>query len=147
MLFGAAFLIMTAQNPKLGFIATTSDGVPGGGFFPYLLSILIIFMSIVLIVRSIIRTPEKYIEITPETKINTITLFSTIIGLVVFLVIWSITADLFGNIAFLICVFIFEVFLNKLFKRSWKFTIIYSAVFTAFIYAVFNLGFKIMFNA
>lgn len=145
--FGIFFLIMTATNPQLSFIATTSDGVPGGGFFPYILSVLIIIMGGALTVRGIRSEGVKYVDLTPENKKNLKVLLLMVAGLIVFLAAWKITAPMFGNPAFMVCVFLFEIYLNKLFERSWKFTLIYSAVFTAFIYLVFNMGFSILFNA
>ena len=68
MVFGLFFLIQTASNPQMSFIATTSDGVPGGGFFPYILSILIIIMGGALVVRGARTEGKKYVELTEENK-------------------------------------------------------------------------------
>ena len=147
MIFGLFFLIQTASNPQMSFIATTSDGVPGGGFFPYILSILIIIMGDALVVRGARNEGKKYVELTEENKKNLRILLMTVAGLIVFLAVWKMTAGTFGNTAFLICVCLFEIYLNKIFERTWKFTLIYSAGFTLFVYLVFSLGFKIIFNA
>ena len=147
MAFGVFFLIMTATNPQLSFIATTSDGVPGGGFFPYILSIAVIIMGGALTVRVLKGNGKKYVEMTPERKKNLKVLLLTVAGLIVFLGVWKMTAPYFGNTAFMVCVFLFEIYLNKLFERTWKFTIIYAVIFTAFIYLVFSMGFSILFNA
>ncbi len=147
MALGAFFLIMTATNHQLSFIATTSDGVPGGGFFPYILSVLIIIMGGALVVRGLRQADKQYVQWTPENKKNLKIMFLTVAGIVVFLIAWKITAPYFGNNAFMACVFLLEIYLNKLFERSWKFTLIYAVVFTLFIYLVFNLGFSILFNA
>lgn len=147
MAFGVFFLIMTKSNPQMSFIATTSDGVPGGGFFPYILSILIIIMGGALAVRGMKTEGKVYVEMTEENRKNLKTLIFMVLGLIVFLAAWKFTAPMFGNTAFMCCVFLFELYMNRLFERSWKFTFIYSAVFTAFIYVVFNVGFKILFNA
>lgn len=147
MAFGLFFLIMTATNPQLSFISTTSDGVPGGGFFPYILSIIIVILGGALVVRGMRQEQKQYVEWTPENKKNLKIMFITVAGLIVFLAVWKITAAYFENTAFLACVFLFEIFLNRLFERTWKFTLIYAVVFTLFIYLVFNLGFSIMFTA
>ena len=147
MAFGIFFLIMTATNPQLSFIATTSDGVPGAGFFPYILSVLIIIMGAALVVRGIRQEGKQYVEWTPENKKNLRVMFLTVAGIIVFLAAWKITAPYFGNTTFMVCVFLFEIYLNKLFERTWKFALIYAVVFTAFIYLVFNVGFSILFNA
>ncbi|MDD2958881.1 MAG: tripartite tricarboxylate transporter TctB family protein [Lachnospiraceae bacterium] len=147
MAFGVFFLIMTALNPQMAFVATTSDGVPGGGFFPYILSVAIILMGGGLTVRGIKTEAEQYVDMTPENKKNMKVLLLMVAGLVVFLIAWKLTAPHFGNNAFMACVFLFEIYLNKLFERSWKFALIYAVIFTAFIYLVFNMGFSILFNA
>ncbi len=147
MAFGVFFLIMTIRNPQMSFIATTSDGVPGGGFFPYILSVLIIIMGGALAVRGIKTEGKVYVEMTEENRKNLKVLIFMVLGLIVFLAAWKMTAPMFGNAAFMCCVFLFELYLNRLFERSWKFTVIYAAIFTVFIYVVFNVGFKILFNA
>lgn len=147
MAFGIFFFIMTAINPQLSFIATTSDGVPGGGFFPYILSVLIIIMGAALVVRGVRQGDKQYVQWTLENKKNLKVMLLTVAGLIVFLAAWKITAPYFGNTAFMVCVFLFEIYLNKLFERTWKFALIYAVVFTAFIYLVFNMGFSILFNA
>ena len=147
MAFGAFFFIMTAINPQLGFGSNTSDGVPGGGFFPYILSVLIVIMGGALVVLGVKNSDVKYVDMTPEMRKNLKIMLLTVAGLVVFLAAWKITAPYFGNTAFMTCVFLFEIYLNKLFERSWKFALIYAVIFTAFIYLVFSMGFSILFNA
>lgn len=147
MVFGAFFFIMTAINPQLSFGSQTSDGVPGGGFFPYILSVLIIIMGGALVMRGMKNSDKKYVDMTPEMKKNLKVMLLTVVGLVVFLAAWKITAPYFGNTAFMVCVFLLELYMNKLFERTWKFALIYAVVFTLFIYLVFNMGFSILFNA
>ena len=146
MAFGLFFLINTITNPQMSFIATTSDGVPGGGFFPYILSVLIIILGGALVVRGT-KTEGPKIEMNEEKRKNLRVMLLTVAGLIVFLAVWNFTADYFGNTAFLACVFLFEIYLNKLFERTWKFALIYAVIFTAFIYLVFNMGFSIQFTA
>ena len=144
---GAFFFIMTATNSQMSFISTTSDGVPGGGFFPYILSAILFVLGLALVGRSVKNEPVKYVEMTEENRKNLKTMLLTVAGFVVFLIVWKITAPYLGNIAFMACVFLLELFLNRLLERSWKFTLIYAVVFTLFIYLVFCVGFSIMFNA
>lgn len=144
---GAFFFVMTLTNPQMSFVSKTSDGVPGGGFFPYILSVLLVVLGLALTGRSLKNEPVKYVEMTEENRKNLKTMLLTIAGFIVFLAAWKITAPYFGNPAFMVCVFLFEIFLNKLFERTWKFTLIYASVFTVFIYLVFNVAFSILFNA
>lgn len=142
---GAFFFIMTLINPQMTFVSTTSDGVPGGGFFPFILSAALFILGIALTGRSLKGETVKYVDMTEENKKNLKTMLFTVGGFIVFLIAWKITSPIFGNIAFMICVFLFEIYLNKLFERTWKFTLIYAVIFTAFIYLVFNVGFSIQF--
>lgn len=144
---GAFFFIMTLTNPQMSFVSTTSDGVPGGGFFPYILSAILFILGVALTGRSLMNEPVKYVEMNEENRKNLKVMLLTIAGFVVFLIAWKVTAPYFGNPAFIVCVFLLELFLNRLFERTWKYTVIYSTVFTLFIYLVFNVGFSILFNA
>ena len=144
---GAFFFIMTLTNPQMSFVSTTSDGVPGGGFFPYILSAILFILGVALTGRSLMNEPVKYVEMTEENKKNLKVMLLTIAGFVVFLIVWKLTAPYLGNPAVIACVFLLELFLNRLFERTWKYTVIYSTVFTLFIFLVFNVGFSILFNA
>lgn len=147
VIVGLFFLIMTAIDPKMTF-GIGSDFAPGPGFYPYILSSLIVIFGIALIVRGIkIAGIKEYFEMNTERKSNISMMVKLIIGLVVFLAVWKMLAPNFGDIVFYIGVFLFEIFMNKIFERSWKFTILYALIFTAFVFVVFNLGFKISFNA
>ncbi len=146
-LVGIFFLIYTIISPQLTFGSTTSDGVPGAGFFPYILSALLIILGVVLVIRSQSKEIKPYVEMTDEVRGNLRTMLIMLAGFVVFLLVWKLLSGFIGNWGFLACVFVFEIFINKLFQRSWKFTLIYAAVLTVFIYLVFNLAFKITFTA
>lgn len=141
ILFGVFFFIMTIIAPNVSFGSTTSDGVPGAGFFPYLLSGIIIIFGTMLTVRGLKKNGElQFLKLDEEIKKNLRVLLLTLIGLIVFLTFWHIT-----NL-FYVGVLLFCVYLNKVFGRDWKFTIIYTVVFTLFIYLVFAKAFSIQFK-
>lgn len=140
--FGLTFLISTIMTPNLTIQSTTSDGVPGAGFFPYLLSTVVTLLGAALTVRGIRQKGSvQYIKLDPEILKNLKVLALTVLGLVVFLAFWQLTH------LFIVGVLLFCLYLNKLFERSWKFNAVYTVIFTVFIYAVFTLGFSIQFGA
>ncbi len=142
MLFGLLFVAATAANPKLTAISQTSDGVPGAGFFPYLLGFGVMILGALLVIRGLRQKGQvQYINLEEETKQNLKILALSVLGIVVFLAFWKLTGQ------FIIGMLILCLYLNRLFQRSWKFNIIYSAVFTAFIYFTFFVGFSIQFVA
>lgn len=140
VLVGIFFFIQTMITPNLSFGSTTSDGVPGAGFFPYLLSGALIIAGLALTVRGIKQKGKiQYLELSDEIKKNLKVLLLTFIGLVVFLAFWRLTNLFFA------AVFLFCIYLNIIFERTKKFTAVYAVVFTAFIYIVFSVAFSIQF--
>jgi len=141
-LFGLIFVVATAINPLLLFGSTTSDKVPGAGFFPYLMGSVCILLGLVLAVRGMVQNDAGQSD---ETKAaggsNRRKLVLCILAIATFFAIWTFT-DQFLIGSFLLC-----VYLNRLFERSWKFNLIYSVLFCAFVYLVFTLGFSIQFVA
>jgi len=138
---GIFFLVKTLATDNLSFVATTSDGVPGAGFFPCILSGALIVSGIILMIRGLRQNGEKqYVALDAEMRGNIKILLLTVAGLAVFLAFWYLT-DLF-----IVGVLLFAVFLNKLYERKWKYTIIYAVVFTVFIYLVFMMAFSIGFT-
>lgn len=141
ILFGIFFLVKTLITDTLSFAATTSDGVPGAGFFPCILSGALIFSGIILMIRGLRQNGEKqYVTLDAEMKGNLKILALTVAGLIIFLAFWYLT-----NL-FIVGVMLFAVYLNKLYERKWKFSVIYAVIFTSFIYLVFMVAFSIGFT-
>lgn len=141
VLFGLAFLIMTRTNNHLSFAATTTDGVPGAGFFPYILSVLVIVTGICLFIRGIKQNGTKqYVTVNAEMKSNIKIVVLTAAGLAVFLIFWYITG------VFIAGTLLFVIYLNKIYRRTWRFTLLYGVIFTIFIYLVFKMAFSIQFT-
>lgn len=141
VLFGVFFLVKTLTTETMTFVAATSDGVPGAGFFPCILSGALILTGILLTVRGIRQNGEKrYVRMDEEMKGNMKVLLLTVAGLTAFLVFWYFTG------LFIIGALLLAVYLNKLYERQWRFTLIYAVVFTAFIYLVFVMAFSIGFT-
>lgn len=141
IMFGIFFLVKTLTTDTLSFAATTSDGVPGAGFFPCILSGALIFSGIILMIRGLRQNGEKqYVTLDAEMKGNLKILALTVAGLIIFLAFWYLT-----NL-FIVGVMLFAVYLNKLYGRNWKFSVIYAVIFTSFIYLVFMVAFSIGFT-
>lgn len=140
ILTGVFFLIATMVTPNLAFGSTTSDGVPGAGFFPYIFSVVLIVFGIALFVRGLRQNGSvQYMKLDDELRMNLKILLYTMIGLIVFLAFWQLSG------LFFVGVLLFCVYLNVIFQRTRKFTAIYAVVFSAFIYVVFSLAFSIQF--
>ena len=139
--FGITFLIATLSNSRLTIAPATADGVPGAGFFPFIMSSLLTVFGIVLVIIGILQKGKvSYINFTPETKRNLKMLLLVVIGLIGFFIFWNVTNWFYAG------VLILSLYLNKIFERSWKFTIIYSTIFATFIYITFSLAFSIQFS-
>lgn len=140
ILFGGLFVAATVVNPQLTAVAQTSDGVPGAGFFPYLLGGAIILLGIVLLIRGIRQHGTvQYIQLDEEGKKNVKVLLLSLLGIIALLVFWRLTNQ------FIIGVPILCLYLNWLFERKWLFNILYAGIFSAFIYLVFTVGFSVQF--
>lgn len=140
ILMGIFFLITTKFTPNLAFGSTTSDGVPGAGFFPYIFSVILIIFGIALLLRGLKQNGSvQYMKLDDELRINLKMLFYTVIGLIVFLAFWQLTT------LFFVGVFLFCIYLNIIFQRTRKFTAIYAVGFTLFVYLVFSVAFSIQF--
>ena len=141
-LLGFGVVVYTLAENTMRFNAQTSDGVPGAGFFPVLLGTVLGILGVVLLIRSILekggRTPPSGSR--EETRKNIKMLLLTIAAIVVFFVLWQLTK------LFILWALALVVFLNFIFERAWKFNIIYSVVFVAFIYLAFVVGFSVQFN-
>ena len=82
----------------------------------------------------------QYFKLDEELKRNLRTMCLVVAGMVVFFVLWQTTKQ------FILCVPVLCFYLNVLFGRSLKYNIIYTVVFTVFLYAAFVVGFKVQFN-
>lgn len=116
----------------------TGDGVPGPGFFPIALSIVLLILSIALIISGL-KKSEKYFKLTDNMKKNLKPLFLTVIAMFLFLIIWR-------YIPFYISAFVYMLCLNLIFKQKLKFAIPFSILITGVIYYVFSNIFNVMLN-
>ena len=115
--------------------------MPGAGFFPVLLGFAVGILGTILFVRGILQKGSvQYFQVDPEIKFNLKRLGLTAVSIVIFFILWQTTKR------FIVCVPILCFALNAIFGRKLKYNIIYTVVFTAFIYLAFVVGFSIQFN-
>lgn len=140
-LFGYSVAIYTLVEDTMRFNAQSSDGVPGAGFFPVLLGFAVGILGTILTIRGIRqRGTVQYFNIDPEIKYNLKRLGLAALAVVVFFILWQTTKQ------FIVCMAAVCFALNAVFGRSLKFNLIYTTIFTVFIYASFVLGFSVQFN-
>ena len=151
-LIGAVLFVTTLLNPKLTFATVLNDGTPGAGFFPMIFSAILFVLGIVMVIkntREIIKkrqlhgepneSDEMPVEVTSITKENIITALSIFAAIILFTVFWKLTKQ------FYMCLFILTLAINLFFHRPVRFTVIFSAGLTAFMYLMFTVGFSIRF--
>lgn len=140
--FGVLVVVLTLTGNDMAIlIARRRGSVPGPGFFPIICGALMIVFGGVLVLKNLFQKEVvDYFKMTDEIRSNTKIAFLVFSGLIVFMILWKLT-----NL-FIPLVFVFSVYLNLLFKRSWIFTLIFSIILTAFIYFLFVRGFSVTFK-
>lgn len=124
--------------PALGFgIAPTKEGTPGPGFFPIIISSIVMIISIIQIIKSL-KAKEKHFKLDDEIRANLKPFFITVVAIIVYLILWKF-------ITFFPATIIFLLVLNYIYKKSWKFNILFTAGLTLFVYFVFAKLFSVMF--
>ncbi|MEM5780371.1 MAG: tripartite tricarboxylate transporter TctB family protein [Lawsonibacter sp.] len=140
-IFGYSVAIYTLVENTMRFNAQSSDGVPGAGFFPVLLGFLVGILGTVLTVRGIReKGTVRYFQVDAEVKHNLKVLGLAALSMVLFFILWQTTKQ------FIVCMAAVCFALNLVFGRKLIYNLIYTAVFTAFIYGAFILGFSVQFN-
>lgn len=141
VLVGGASLWYISTQPRMTIITESSGGFLGPGFFPFVCSLLMVVLGIALIVRGVLQAGKvKYFEMTPEKKKNLLTIGLVVGSCILFLTAWKLTNK------FLPCLFVYSIAVNKILKRTWVFTIVFSVILTAFVYGLFFKGFSVTFR-
>ena len=140
--FGLLVLILTLTGSDMAILVAKKRGsIPGPGFFPFLCGAFTVVFGIALTIRGLRQSDAvNYFKLTDEMRGNVKIAALVLLGLICFLILWKLT-----NL-FIPLVFVFAIYLNILFKRSWVFTGVFSVVLTAFIYFLFVRGFSVMFK-
>lgn len=138
--FGVILMAYILSNPKLPLISRNSNGVLGNGFYSFVCAAGMTLCGVLLTLRGLRQKGVDYMQLTPEKKQNLKTIFMMIGLLALLLVLWKVT-----NL-FLILLPFYVFGINMLLKRGWKYSLIFTIVFTAFIVGLFYFGFSIQFN-
>ena len=125
--FGYSVAIYVLLEDTMRWNAQSSDGVPGAGFFPVLLGFAVGILGTILFIRGLLQK-------------GSVQYFQAALSMIVFFILWRTTHQ------FIVCVALVCFGLNAVFGRKLKYNIIYTVVFTAFIYAAFVVGFSVQFN-
>lgn len=145
--FGGIVLALTLTGKNMQIAPSMMTGnAPGPGFFPVICSSLLVIFGILLFIRGLRQKGTvNYFVMTDEIRGNIKVALAVFAGLVVMLIAWKLLSPLF-DYAFILCAFVFAVYLNVLFKRSKLFTVLFSLGITALIYFMFMKGFSVTFK-
>jgi hypothetical protein len=122
--------------PAFDFPGGSSDGAPGPGYFPIIVCVAIFVLSGILAV-SYLRRGVKYFQTNNTERKNLPVLLITGGAVVLYTILFMFLPFIPLTIGFL-------VFLNRLYKRTWKFNIVFSIVFTVVMYFVFSKFLHVM---
>lgn len=139
---GAVVLVYTLTEKNMTILASQATGhVPGPGFFPVICSSLLLLFGILLTIKGVLQKGKvSYFQITPEIKENIKIALSAFALLVLMLIAWKVTDQ------FIVCLFVYSITMNKLFKRSWLFSIVFSVLLVGLVYFMFIKGFNVTFK-
>lgn len=125
-----AALAFFIPSIKLGISGPVAIPGPGAGFFPALTSGFTIFFGLWIILSAIKKGSVDFFGQDPEQYANFKIIAFIVAIFCLFVLLW-LFIDFFLATAILCLCF------NKAFGRSWKFNIIFSAVYVALIYGIF----------
>ena len=140
VILGALTMVYIFQNPKMVILGGTDGSGVGPGLFPFISAVALIVFGVVLTLRGMKQQGTvDYFMLTDEKKQNFKKVGILAACILAFLVIWKISESFF------IVLPIYTFGVNKLFKRSTKFALLFTIGITLFIYGLFSMGFSIRF--
>lgn len=122
--------------PALGMPGGTSDGAPGPGYFPIIVSLVILVLCVLLVFKYL-KDDKKYFQQTETQRKNLPKLLITAGAIVLYTI-------LFMFVPFIPLTIVFMVFLNWYFGKKWVYNIVFSIVFTLVLYFVFSKFLHVM---
>lgn len=141
LLVGALILVYIALKPKMAIGGEMVNGGIGPGAFPAICGVALIICGILLFVRGIKQNGTvDYFAFTPERKENMKIAALLVLMCALMMAAWKISR------MFLVCLPVYAFAVNKLLKRTTKFSIIFTIVITAFVYVLFGLCFNVSFR-
>ena len=152
-LFAALGLLCLPTAWGLG-VGINEAGLPLEGFIPFIVCLAILICGGIIVFQAVKdllgKTPEAKMAQEPadiavmndeDHKRNLPLLLYTVGGLIALLLVWK-----FVN--FYIAVALFSVVINKfVFKMTWVYTALFTAIIVAALYFGFGRGFQVRFNA
>jgi|LSQX01.2.fsa_nt_gb putative tricarboxylic transport membrane protein len=131
IIIALAFMI-----PAFSMPGGSVDGAPGPGYFPIIVSVLVIIFAVIQGIVYI-KDGTKTFDQTETQKKNRPTLIVTCIGILVYTVLFSI-------IPFIPLTIVAIVFFNWLYGKKWIPNIVFAVVFTIIVYFVFSKFLHVM---
>lgn len=120
------------------FPSGSSDGVPSVSFFPRIVSVVIIILSLVLFISEF-KTKRNYFKLSEEKKENVLPFILTIIIIAICLILWL-------YIPFIPVMFLLLFSLSLVYKQKLLNAVIYSSTLSILIYYIFNKIFNVVLN-
>lgn len=112
------------------FPGGTQDGVPGAGYFPIIVSVALILISMILIIQGL-RKRNIYFNVKEWGRENIKMLILTATFIILFFVLWYFTS-------YLIACIVMTLGLGYTYKLTWVKNGILSIIFSFGTYIVFN---------
>ncbi len=122
--------------PAFSMPGGSVDGAPGPGYFPIIVSLLVIIFAIIQGI-TYLKEDVKTFEQTETQVKNKPTLFITCVTILVYTILFSI-------IPFIPLTIITIGFLNWLYGKKWVHNSIFSVVFTVVVYLIFSKFLHVM---
>jgi hypothetical protein len=137
-IFAFCMLVMSATFFVMGaaFDRPTADGQLHEGFFPQLIAAFVGIMSILIIINAIRKKPA-YFAMDDKQKEGVKTLLKITGLFIAYVIAWQF-------VHFIISTLLLLGIMCRVFKLRWKFTAIFSTVFSVGIYFLFTKLFSIL---
>jgi len=136
-IFGFGVLVVCAVFFVMGSQLVGMKGQAGPGLFAQMISVITGILAVALMVNGVRAAKAGTTEETPGTADDRRLFFMTLIFTGLYVLAWP-------HVHFIICTALFMLAMSWLLKMSWKFAIIYSAVFSVGIYYLFANVFRIL---
>lgn len=136
-IFGFAVLVVCAVFFVMGSQLVGMKGQAGPGLFAQMISVITGILAVALMVNGVRAAKAGTAEETPGTADDRRLFFMTLIFTGLYVLAWP-------HVHFIICTALFMLAMSWLLKMSWKFAIIYSAIFSVGIYYLFANVFRIL---
>ena len=141
MAIGLVTMILVWTNPKMVVISADTYGGIGPGFFPFVCGVSLLVLGLAMVFQGLKQKGTvDYWQMDPERKENLKMVVALMVMLAIMLAAWKISK------MFFLCLPLYLLGMNKLLKRNWLFTILFTVGMTLFIYGLFRVGFSIRFR-